>query len=157
MRRSAIMTSSNGVPPTALELGEKLFIQVPGAEQTEYEVVGILDDADGGDAYAVLVHEGTASDGSDETEDVYIVTDLQGKLIETDELAQEILDDFMVFSEEAAGEPIEAGLEGAPGRDPDGTPRFAPAQSTAIESPFGDTPPRSGGVAPEPTKEGSKT
>ena len=111
------MTSSNGVPPTALELGEKLFIQVPGAEQTEYEVVGILDDADGGDAYAVLVHEGTASDGSDETEDVYIVTDLQGKLIETDELAQ----------------------------------------STAIESPFGDTPPRSGGVVPDPTKEGSKT
>ena len=151
------MTSTNGVPPTALELGEKLFIQVPGEEQTEYEVVGILDDEEGGDAYAVLLHEGTAAAGSDEAEDVFIVTDLQGKLIESGELAQEILDDFMAFAEEAAGEPVEAGLEGTPTRIADGTPRFSPEHRTAIESPFGDTPPRSGGVMPAPPKEGSKT
>jgi len=48
-----------------------------------------------------------------------------------------------------------SGTGRTPARNADGTQRFSPEQSTAIESPFGDTPPRSGGVVPEPTKEGA--
>ncbi|MGR4064361.1 MAG: hypothetical protein ACLQPV_02825 [Vulcanimicrobiaceae bacterium] len=103
------MSSINGGPSKPLELGEKLFIQVPDGDKLEYEVVGVLDDEEGGESYAVLMNEGeakpdAAGTSDDEDDRSFVVTDLQGNIIESDDLAQEILDDFILFQEEAAEE-----------------------------------------------------
>ncbi|HEY0383468.1 MAG TPA: hypothetical protein VGC72_14835 [Candidatus Elarobacter sp.] len=57
-----------------------------------FEVVGLVED-DEGRAYAVCYN-----DQSDE----FVVTDQIGDLLEDEELAQEILDDFFVLAEESA-------------------------------------------------------
>lgn len=91
------MSSSNGSTPSGpLELSQVLYIETKDGGELEFEVVGILEDPDQGTSYAVLMHEG---EGEDEGE--FIVTDLEGNLIEDDELAQEVLDEFLVFAEEA--------------------------------------------------------
>jgi hypothetical protein len=57
-----------------------------------FEVVGLVED-DEGNAYAVCYN-----DQSDE----FVVTDAVGDLLEDEDLAQEILDDFFVLAEESA-------------------------------------------------------
>jgi hypothetical protein len=57
-----------------------------------FEVVGLVED-DEGHAYAVCYN-----DQSDE----FVVTDQIGDLLEDEDLAQEILDDFFVLAEESA-------------------------------------------------------
>jgi hypothetical protein len=59
-----------------------------------FEVVGLVED-DEGNAYAVCYN-----DGSDE----FVVTDQFGELLDDEELAQEILDDFFVLAEESGPE-----------------------------------------------------
>ena len=59
-----------------------------------FEVVGLVED-DEGNAYAVCYN-----DQSDE----FVVTDQFGELLEDEDLAQEILDDFFVLAEETAPE-----------------------------------------------------
>jgi len=61
-------------------------------KKVEYEIVGIVEDEEQ-NGYAVAY-----SDAVDE----FIVTDDMGALLADEELAQEILDDFRVFSEESA-------------------------------------------------------
>ncbi len=61
-------------------------------KKLEYEIVGIVEDEEQ-NGYAVAY-----SDAVDE----FIVTDDMGALLADEELAQEILDDFRVFSEESA-------------------------------------------------------
>ncbi len=56
-----------------------------------FEVVGLVED-DEGNAYAVCYNEGS---------DDFVVTDQFGDLLEDEELAQEILDDFFVLAEES--------------------------------------------------------
>jgi hypothetical protein len=93
------MTTSNGESEQSrgpLELNEMLTIETDEGATLSFEVVGVLEDPDAGESYAVLHHE--AAD--DENDDEFIVTDLQGNLIEDDELAQHILDDFLAFAEE---------------------------------------------------------
>lgn len=63
-------------------------------KKLEYEIVGIVEDEEQ-NGYAVAYNE---------TVDEFIVTNDMGELLADDELAQEILDDFRVFSEEAAPE-----------------------------------------------------
>jgi uncharacterized protein YrzB (UPF0473 family) len=92
------MSSNNGETRSGpLELSEVLYIETKDGEELPFEVVGVLQDPDDGTSYAVLMHE--AADDESETE--FIVTDLDGNLLEDDELAQEILDEFLVFAEEA--------------------------------------------------------
>ena len=79
-----------------LELSEVLYIQTKDGEEMPFEVVGILEDPDDGTSYAVLMHE-----PKEEGEGEFIVTDLQGNLVDEEALAQEILDEFLVFAEEA--------------------------------------------------------
>jgi len=79
-----------------LELSEVLYIQTKDGTELPFEVVGILEDPDDKTSYAVLMHE-----PHDEGEGEFIVTDLEGNLVEDEELAQEILDEFLVFAEEA--------------------------------------------------------
>jgi hypothetical protein len=57
-----------------------------------FEVVGLVED-DEGHAYAVCYN-----DQGDE----FVVTDAVGDLLEDEDLAQEILDDFFVLAEESA-------------------------------------------------------
>ncbi len=84
-------------PNKPLELKEFLTIETDDGRSLEFEVVGTLADEESGETYAVLVH------GSDEGEDEaeFIVTDSVGNLLEDDELAQEILDEFLLFAEES--------------------------------------------------------
>ncbi|MBV8656119.1 MAG: hypothetical protein JO160_08735, partial [Candidatus Eremiobacteraeota bacterium] len=64
-----------------------------------FEVVGILEDPDENTSYAVLMH-----DAHEEGDGEFIVTDMEGNLVDDDALAQEILDEFLVFAEEAGAD-----------------------------------------------------
>lgn len=83
-------------PRGPLELSETLTIETNEGTMLAFEVVGILQDAEEGASYAVLHHE-------DEGEEEFIVTDLEGNLLEDDTLAQQILDDFLEFTEDDEG------------------------------------------------------
>jgi len=83
----------------SLELGEVLLIATNEGAALPFEVVGILEDPEDGASYAVLHRDG---DGSDEDE--FIVTDLNGDLLDDEELAQGILDDFLAFADDGNGE-----------------------------------------------------
>lgn len=96
------MTSNNGEAKSGpLELSEVLYIETKDGGELPFEVVGILEDPDDGSSYAVLMHE---PKDEEEGESEFIVTDLEGNLLEDDDLAQEILDEFLVFAEEAGDE-----------------------------------------------------
>jgi len=93
------MTTTNGEsdkPRGPLELSETLTIETNEGTMLAFEVVGILQDAQEGASYAVLHHE-------DEGQDEFIVTDLDGNLLEDDALAQQILDDFLAFTDDDDG------------------------------------------------------
>ncbi|BDE06364.1 hypothetical protein WPS_16400 [Vulcanimicrobium alpinum] len=60
--------------------------------QHAFEVVGLVED-DENNAYAVCYN-----DKADE----FVVTDQFGELLDDDDLAQEILDDFFVLAEESS-------------------------------------------------------
>ena len=95
------MASNNGEATSGpLELSETLMIETKDGAELPFEVVGILEDPDDGTSYAVLMHEPKEEDAESE----FIVTDLEGNLLEDDALAQEILDEFLVFAEEAGDE-----------------------------------------------------
>lgn len=92
------MATSNGdgeEQKGPLELNEALTIETNDGNSLRFEVVGILEDPEKEASYAVLCHE--APEGKD---DEFIVTDLEGNLIDDDEVAQAILDDFLEFAEE---------------------------------------------------------
>ena len=95
------MSSNNGESRSGpLELSEVLYIETKDGGELPFEVVGILEDPDDGSSYAVLMHEPQDEEGESE----FIVTDLDGNLLEDEALAQEILDEFLVFAEEAGEE-----------------------------------------------------
>jgi hypothetical protein len=58
--------------------------------ELRFEVVGLVED-DENNAYAVCYND---------TADEFVVTDQFGDLLDDEELAQEILDDFFVLAEE---------------------------------------------------------
>jgi|SRR5580704_7377146 hypothetical protein len=94
------MSSSNGQAPTGpLEVGEVLQLQMEDGSTLEFEVRAILEDSESEASYAVLERE---LDSDEEGE--VIVTDLDGNLVEDDELAQEVLDNYLIFAEEAGDE-----------------------------------------------------
>jgi len=80
----------------ALELNDVLRIETKDGLSLPFEVVGIVEDADGGGTYAVLLHETPEGDDGE-----FIVTDLDGHLLENEGLAREIVDDFLGFAEDA--------------------------------------------------------
>jgi uncharacterized protein YrzB (UPF0473 family) len=94
------MTTENGEKRGPLELSEMLYIATKDGAELPFEVVGLLEDPENKMSYAVLLHEpdGEGEDGE------FIVTDLEGNLVDDEELAQEILDDFLVFAEESGDE-----------------------------------------------------
>lgn len=81
-----------------LELKDALFLKTDEGAELEFEVVGIMEDAESAESYAVLLHE------ANESEQTFIVADLHGNLLEDETLAQQVLDDYLIFSEEAGEE-----------------------------------------------------
>ncbi|GAC1403009.1 MAG: hypothetical protein NVSMB64_03820 [Candidatus Velthaea sp.] len=75
-----------------LELRDVLVIETTDGNRLEFEVVGLVED-DENNAFAVCYSEKA---------DEFVVTDAAGTLLDNDELAQEILDDFFVLAEESA-------------------------------------------------------
>jgi hypothetical protein len=75
-----------------LELRDILVIETSDGQSLEFEVVGLVED-DEKNAYAVCYSEKA---------DEFVVTDDAGTLLDDDDLAQEILDDFFVLAEESA-------------------------------------------------------
>ncbi|MGB8265619.1 MAG: hypothetical protein WCE44_04820 [Candidatus Velthaea sp.] len=71
-----------------------MVIETTDGKQIEFEVVGLVED-DENNAYAVCYSEKA---------DEFVVTDNAGTLLDDDDLAQEILDDFFVLAEEAKPE-----------------------------------------------------
>jgi len=69
-----------------------LVIETTDGNKLEFEVVGLVED-DENNAFAVCYSEKA---------DEFVVTDVFGKLLDNDELAQEILDDFFVLAEESS-------------------------------------------------------
>ncbi len=74
-----------------LELRDVLVIETTDGKQLEFEVVGLVED-DENNAFAVCYSEKA---------DEFVVTDAVGTLLDDDELAQEILDDFFVLADES--------------------------------------------------------
>lgn len=102
------MTSNNGESHGtaeergALELRETLFVKTKDGKELPFEVVGVLEDPDSNTSYAVLMYEGEGDGSEEDDSQEFIVTDLDGNLLEDDALAQDILDDFLAFAEEAS-------------------------------------------------------
>jgi hypothetical protein len=91
------MSTSNGEsgkPDAPLELSDLLYIETNDGISRPFEVVGVLEDPEDGASYAVLRHRSDERDADDE----FIVTDLDGNLLQDERFAQEILDDFLAFA-----------------------------------------------------------
>ena len=89
-----------------MELNEVLHIQTSDGASYDFEVVGTLEDPDTAASYAVLWHE-AAGNG----EGQFIVTDSAGNILEDDELAQRVLDEFLEYAEEERGSAEPSGEE----------------------------------------------
>lgn len=87
-------TNGDSGQQQVLELRDVLVIQTNDDKQLEFEVVGLVEDEEN-NQYAVLYCE---------QEDEFVVSDAKGTLLEDEQLAQEILDDFFVLAEESGGE-----------------------------------------------------
>jgi hypothetical protein len=77
-----------------LDLRETFVIETKDGREMEFEVVGLVEDEDK-TTYAVAYSE---------EEDEFVVTTASGTIVEDDELAQEILDDFFALAEETERE-----------------------------------------------------
>jgi len=77
-----------------VELRDTLVIETTDGHKYEFEIVGLVED-DENNGFAVAYSEQA---------DEFVVTDANGTLLDNDELAQEILDDFFVLAEESAPE-----------------------------------------------------
>ena len=92
----SIIHSDNGEASEGkLELKDVLLIETTDNRRLEFEVVGIVEDEEH-HAFGVCYNEG---------EDEFVVTDENGRILEDDVLAQEVLDDFLVLAEESAHAP----------------------------------------------------
>jgi hypothetical protein len=94
------MSDENSEKSGPLELSDILHIATKDGAELPFEVVGLLEDPENKMAYAVLLHEPEGPEG-EEPDGEFIVTDLNGNLIDDEALAQEILDDFLDFAEES--------------------------------------------------------
>ncbi len=83
---------------TPLDLKDMVYMKTRQGDEIEFSVVALLEDEEGQNTYAVLRSE------SEDGEESFIVTDPYGTLVEDDELAQQVLDDYLLFNEKAGEE-----------------------------------------------------
>lgn len=88
----------SGTGETALDLKDTLFLRMQDDEEFSFQVVALLEDEENACTYAVLLHQPS------EGEERFIVTDSYGNLLEDETLAQQVLDDYLVFAQEASEE-----------------------------------------------------
>ena len=70
-----------------------MVIVEEGGEKLEFEVVGVVEDEQTVETYAIAYHE---------AQDRFIVTDANGKILADGSVAQEVLDDFLAFADESS-------------------------------------------------------
>ncbi|TAM58843.1 hypothetical protein EPN52_09375 [bacterium] len=88
--------SDNGQSPSGkLELEDILVVETEDERHLEYEVVGLLEDEESHESYAICYNKAN---------DEFIVTDEAGTILEDEELAQEVLDHFLTLAEEPSGD-----------------------------------------------------
>lgn len=86
--------SENGQPLSGkLELEDVLLVETEDDRRLEYEVVGLLEDEESRESYAICYNKAN---------DEFIVTDEVGKILEDEDLAQDVLDHFLTLAEESA-------------------------------------------------------
>jgi hypothetical protein len=78
-----------------LDLRDTVVMETREGGEIEFSVVALLEDEETQNTYAVLLHEGETDE-----DHTFIVTDPYGTLVEDDELAQHVLDDYLLYSEE---------------------------------------------------------
>jgi hypothetical protein len=78
-----------------LDLRDTIVMETRDGESIPFSVVALLEDEETKNTYAVLLHEGETDE-----EHTFIVTDPYGNLVEDDELAQHVLDDYLLYNEE---------------------------------------------------------
>jgi hypothetical protein len=79
-----------------LDVNDTIALQVADGDEVEFTVVALLEDDDDGTSFAVLLHEPE----TDDEEEVFIVTDPHGNVLENDALAQEVLDDYLSYTDD---------------------------------------------------------
>ena len=90
------MSAFNGDRPAGpLDVGEVLRLQMRDGSTFAFEVRAILEDGETKVSYAVLERDVEGEDGE------LIVTDLEGNLIEDADRVEEVLENYLLFSEEA--------------------------------------------------------
>jgi hypothetical protein len=88
------MHNGEGTAQGKVELRDTLVIETTDGQKYEFEIVGLVEDEEN-KGFAVAYSEKA---------DEFVVTDDDGKLLDNDVLAQEILEDFFVLAEESAPE-----------------------------------------------------
>lgn len=81
-------------PADSLELRDAIIVETQDGKQLKFEVVGLVEDEET-HSFAVCYCEEV---------DEFIVTDVNGTMLDDDKLAQEILDDFFVLAQESSDE-----------------------------------------------------
>lgn len=83
---------------TPLDLKDTIYMKTRDGDEIEFLVVALLEDEENKSTFAVLRSN---PDGGEES---FIVTDSYGELIEDDALAQQVLDDYLLFNEDEEGD-----------------------------------------------------
>lgn len=92
------MADSNGeISNGPLDLREVLEFQMEDGSVQTFEVRAIFEDPESGESYAILERD---VPGTEEGE--VIVTDLRANLVEDGRIVEEVLEEYRIFSEEAA-------------------------------------------------------
>lgn len=88
------------MPRAPLDLRDTVFLSTQKGDEIEFSVVALLEDERSKQTFAVLLND------PDDGEERFIVTDAYGALIENDDLAQQVLDDYLQYdaSEESGPE-----------------------------------------------------
>ncbi len=82
------------VHPKGLDVNDVVPVG-PDDAKLDFTVVALLEDDENGTPYAVLMYESAEDD-----EQTFIVTDVDGKMLEDEALAQDILDDYLALVDE---------------------------------------------------------
>jgi hypothetical protein len=77
-----------------VDIDDVLVIETTEGEEYEFSVVGVVEDEEH-NRYAICYSEAV---------DDFVVTDSDGKLLEDDDLAQEILDEFLELADDGSEE-----------------------------------------------------
>jgi uncharacterized protein YrzB (UPF0473 family) len=80
-----------------LDLKETVVMTTQEGAEIAFSVVALLEDEQTKHTYAVLMHR-PEDPNVDES---FVVTDPYGNLLQDTELAQQVLDDYLIFNEEA--------------------------------------------------------